>query len=562
MDYIKEIAKRINEHIAIDIIEAEVLIQIPPRSEMGDFAFPCYQLSKYIRKSPNIIAAELKNTITTDGFEKIENRGPYINFFIDKTIYVKNTIQKILEEREVYGSSRAGEGKTVVLEYSSPNTVKAFQVDHLLSTVIGNSLYNILSFAGYHCIRVNNFGDWSPRFGKLIAAYKKGWTREEELEKNPMSEILRIYMHFNDKAEYCPVYEEEAKNNFKRLEKNCEEEVQLWKRFKVLSLKEFNKIYEMLNVEFDSYACESFCNDNIDAVIEEIDKKGLLVEYNNAKVVLLEEYNMPPCIIKKADDTGEYAAKHLASAIYKREVYDFNKNLYIIGAVKTLSFKQVFTTLKLMGYQWAEDCLHLGFGNVKFVDKKLSTRKEEAGFLIDLLNEAKEKALEIIGERVVDNREDVARKIGIGAIMFLFLKNNKKHDIVFDWDNMLKHDEETGLFVQYVYANGTSVLKKASDTHNDVDYSILINKEEYELVKLIGKFGNVISESIDKYEPSVVTRYIIEVAKSFSHFCSLYNIFDIKDEEINIARIKVVEAACQVMRNGLKLLGLEVVEKM
>lgn len=563
MNYKQLISERLSSILELPIEDLEKLIEIPPRPEMGDYAFPCFQLAKKFRKAPNAIAEELKDKFDKNSFEKVENLGPYLNFFVDKSIFSKNVIEKILEEKDRYGASTVGENKKVLIEYSSPNIAKPFHVGHLFSTAIGNSLYKILTFEGYDCERINHLGDWGTQFGKLIAAYKR-WVNQEALEKEPIKELLRIYVKFHDEAEKDPSLEEEGRLHFKRLEDGEEEEVRLWKRFRELSLKEFKKVYDMLNVEFDSYAGESFYGDKMDAVVEEIDKKGLLVESNGAKVVMLEDYNMPPCIIKKSDGATIYATRDLATAIYRKNTYDFYKSIYVVGLEQSLHFKQVFTTLKLMGHNWADDCTHIGFGLVRFTDRKLSTRKGEVIFLEDLLKESIDKTLEIINEKnsELENKEETAKKIGIGAVIFTYLKNNRERDIVFSWDEMLSFDGETGPYVQYSYARGKSILRKAGEIKGDIDYSKLNSKEEFELVKTLEGFNKSILQSIEKLEPSIVTRYVIEVAKAFNKFYNHNSILNAEDEEIKKARIKLVESTCQVIKNALNLLGIDVVEKM
>ncbi|WP_027623171.1 arginine--tRNA ligase [Clostridium lundense] len=563
MDYKKLVAERIAEKIELPLEKIEELIEIPPKAEMGDYAFPCFQLAKTLRKAPNMIAVDLKESINKEGFEKIENLGPYLNFFVDKAVFTKETIEKIISEGEKYGFSEIGEGKNVAIEYSSPNIAKPFHVGHLFSTSIGNSLYKIISSQGYNCVRLNHLGDWGTQFGKLISAYKR-WVDEEALEKEPIKELLRIYVKFHDEAEKDPSLEQEGRMHFKKLEEGSEEEVKLWKRFRDLSLKEFQKVYDILNVEFDSYAGESFYGDKMDAVVEEIDKKGLLTESNGAKVVMLDEYNMPPCIIKKSDGATIYATRDLAAAIYRKNTYDFYKSIYVVGLEQSLHFKQVFTTLKLMGHEWAEDCKHVGFGLVRFSDRKLSTRRGEVIFLEDLLNESIEKTMEVINEKNpnLENKEEVAKKIGIGAVIFTYLKNNRERDIVFSWNEMLSFDGETGPYVQYSYARGKSVLRRVGTVTGEVDYSKLSSKEEFELVKTLEGFNNAILYSIDKLEPSVVTRYVIDVAKNFNKFYNQCSIINAEDEETRKARLKLVEGTCQVLKNGLNLLGIEVVEKM
>lgn len=565
MDYKKLVAERIKEHVDLELDDIEKLVEIPPKSDMGDYAFPCFQLAKVLRKAPNAIASELQGKVNNDGFEKVTTVGPYLNFFVNKSIFNKDTIEKILQEKDSYGSSKLGNGKNVCVEFSSPNIAKPFHVGHLFSTSVGNSLYKILSFEGYNCVRINHLGDWGTQFGKLISAYKR-WCDKDELHKNPIKELLRIYVKFHAEAEKDPSLEDEGRMYFKKLEDGCKKETELWQEFKNLSLKEFKKLYDMLNVEFDSYAGESFYSDKMDAVIDDIDKKGLLVNSNGAKVVMLDKYNMPPCIIKKSDGATIYATRDLAAAIYRKNTYDFYKSIYVVGMDQSLHFRQVFTTLKLMGYKWADDCEHVGFGLVRFADKKLSTRKGDVIFLDDLLNESIQKTLEIINEKnpELTNKEGVARKIGIGAVIFTYLKNNREKDIVFNWKDMLSFEGETGPYVQYSYARGKSILRKVENNSIEAkaDYSKLNSKEEFELVKTLESFQEAILNAINKLEPYIVTRYVIQVAKDFNKFYNAHSIINEKDDELKAARIKLVESTCQVLKNGLNLIGIETVEKM
>jgi len=563
MDYKKIIAERLGTAANIDAESLMRYIEIPPRPEMGDYAFPCFQLSKSMRKSPNIISGELAGKIDKEGFEKIVAFGPYLNFFVDKSVFTKNTIEKILAEGDSYGSSEDGKGKNITIDFSSPNIAKPFHVGHLFSTAVGNSLYRILSFEGYKCIGINHLGDWGTQFGKLISAYKK-WCDVEKLHEEPIKELLRIYVKFHDEAEKDPSLEDEGRMYFKRLEDGGKEETELWNTFRELSLKEFQKVYDILGVKFDSMAGESFYSDKMDAVVEEIEEKGILVTSNGAKVVMLDEYNMPPCIIRKADGATMYATRDLAAALYRKKNYDFYKSLYVVGMDQTLHFKQVFTTLKLMGHEWADDCRHIGFGLVRFADKKLSTRKGDVIFLEDLLNESIEKTLEIINEKnpELDNKEEVSKKVGVGAMVFAYLKNSREKDIVFDWKEMLSFDGETGPYVQYSYARGRSILRKLAGYSGNADYSKLNSREEFELIKTLEDFNQAINHSIDKFEPSVVTRYVIEVAKAFNKFYNAHKIVGIEDEGLKIARLRMVEATCQVIKNALYLIGLDVVEKM
>lgn len=562
MDYKKIVAERLKELVDLELSDIEKLIEIPPNSDMGDYAFPCFQLAKVLRKAPPMIAADLKEKINAEGFEKIENVGPYINFFVDKASFTKNIVEKVLTEKEKYGASNIGEGKTVCVEYSSPNIAKPFHVGHLFTTAIGNSLYKLFNFEGYKTVGINHLGDWGTQFGKLISAYKR-WVDEEALEKDPISELLRIYVKFHDEAEKDPSLEDEGRMYFKKLEDGDAEAVALWERFRSLSLKEFERVYDLLNVKFDSYAGEGFYNDKMDVVIEELENKNLLTESNGAKVVMLDDYNMPPCIVLKADGATIYATRDLAAAMYRKKTYDFYKSIYVVGTPQALHFKQVFKTLELAGHEWAKDCVHVGFGLVKFADRKLSTRKGEIVLLDDLLREAIEKTKEVIEAKNpnLENKDEVAKKIGIGAVIFTYLKNSREKDIVFDWKEILSFDGETGPYVQYAYARAKSILRKVGEVSGEVDYSKLNSKEEFELAKTLGNFQNQILYAIDKLEPSIVTRYSVEVAKAFNKFYSVHKV-DIEDTELKNARIKLLMATCIVIKNALALIGIDVVEEM
>ncbi len=563
MDYKKIVAELIKTHVDMDIEVIEKLIEIPPKPEMGDYAFPCFQLSKVMRKAPNMIAEELKGAMSIEGFEKIENLGPYLNFFVDKGIFAKNAIETVIKEGNNYGASNVGEGKTVCVEYSSPNIAKPFHVGHLFTTAIGNSLYKMFQKEGYNTVGINHLGDWGTQFGKLISAYNR-WVDEEALEKAPIDELLRIYVKFHKEAEKDPSLDDEARLNFKKLEDGDEEATALWKRFRDLSLKEFERVYDILGVKFDSLAGEAFYNDKMDIVVDELREKGLLVESNGAQVVMLEDYNMPPCIVLKADGASIYATRDLAAAMYRKKTYDFYKSVYVVGTPQALHFKQVFKVLELADHEWAKDCVHVGFGLVKFADRKLSTRNGEVVLLDDLLRESIEKTLEVINEKnpELENKEEVAKKIGVGAVIFTYLKNSREKDIVFDWKEILSFDGETGPYVQYSYARGNSILNRAGNCSGNVDYSKLSSKEEFELVKTLANFNNQITLALDKLEPSILTRYVIDVAKSFNKFYNAHSVLNLEDDELKATRLNLVKATLQVIKNGLELLGIDVVEKM
>ncbi|WP_283624298.1 arginine--tRNA ligase [Clostridium butyricum] len=562
MDYKVKIAELIKQHVDLEVEAIEKLIEIPPKPEMGDYAFPCFQLSKVMRKAPNMIAEELKGLIDSEGFERIESLGPYLNFFVDKGVFAKNTLNKVLEEGDNYGASNIGEGKTVCVEYSSPNIAKPFHVGHLFTTAIGNSLYKMFKKEGYNTVGLNHLGDWGTQFGKLISAYNR-WVDEEALEKDPIDELLRIYVKFHEEAKKDTSLEDEARANFKALENGDPQATALWNRFRDLSLKEFERVYDILDVKFDSLNGEAFYNDKMDVVVDELKEKGLLVESNGAQVVMLEDYNMPPCIVLKADGASIYATRDLAAAMYRKKTYDFHKCVYVVGTPQALHFKQVFKVLDLAGHEWAKDCVHVGFGLVKFADRKLSTRDGSIVLLDDLLREAVEKTMEAIKDKEeIKNKEEVAKKIGVGAVIFTYLKNSREKDIVFDWKEILSFEGETGPYVQYAYARGNSILERAGEFSGSIDYSKLSSKEEFELVKSLGNFNNVITLALDKLEPSILTRYVIEVAKGFNKFYNAHSVLNLEDEELKRARLNLVKASLQVIKNGLELLGIGVVEKM
>lgn len=563
MDYKKIVATRLKENIDLDLDKIESLIEIPPKSDMGDFAFPCFQLAKVMKKAPNMIAKDIADVINKDGFEKVESLGPYINFFMDKVKFSESIVNEILSEKDSYGSSKIGDGKRYLVEYSSPNIAKPFHVGHLFTTAIGNALYKMLKFEGYDTVRINHLGDWGTQFGKLISAYKR-WGNEEAIEKSPITELLRIYVKFHDEAEKNPSLEDEGRMYFKKLEEGDNEAVELWKRFKDLSLKEFNNIYSILGVDFDSWAGESFYNDKMDIVVKELEEKNVLTDSNGAKVVMLDEYNMPPCIVVKSDGASIYATRDLAAAMYRKKHYNFDKCIYVVGKDQILHFKQVFKTLELAGHTWAKDCVHIPFGLVKFADRKLSTRKGNVVLLEELLKEAVAKTLETINVKnpELKEKEMVAKEIGIGAVLFTYLKNSREKDIVFDWDEMLSFEGETGPYVQYSYARAKSILRKAEGINGDANFSKLTSKEEFELTKVLEGFNKAILLAIDRLEPSVVTRYTIEVAKAFNKFYNAHSVLNLEDTGLKVARLKLIEATAQVIKNSLNLIGINVVEEM
>lgn len=564
MDYKNIIAENLCTHIDMDKESIIRLIENPPKPEMGDLAFPCFQLAKSMRKAPNMIAQDLKAQLgTIDGFERVDAFGPYVNFFVAKSNFMKEIVEKVLADKETYGNSDEGIGKNVIVEYCSANIAKPFHVGHLYTTMIGNSLYKIFNSQGYHAIGINHLGDWGTQFGKLIYAYNH-WGDEKALEEEPIKEMLRVYVKFHEESEKNPSLDDEGRRHFKLLEDGHEEEVNLWKRFKDLSLKEFDRLFELLNVKFDSLAGESFYQDKMDSVVDELESIGLLTDSNGAKVVMLDELNIPPCIIKKSDGATIYATRDLAAMFYRKKTYDFYKNIYVVAKDQSLHFKQVFSTVKKMGYDWADDCIHVPFGLVRFPDKKLSTRKGDVVFLEDLLFDAIEKTEEIINEKNpnLENKRDVAKKVGIGAVVFAYLKNSRERDIIFDWNEMLSFEGETGPYVQYTYARGKSILRKLGEGTSDVDFSKLTSDEEFELAKSLLGFNDAIKQALDKLQPSIITRYTVDVAKAFNKFYNAVNITNSEDEITKNTRLALVKAALQVIENGLHLIGLDTVDEM
>ena len=564
MDYKKIISDLIEEIIGINVYDS---IEIPPDKNMGDFAFPCFKLAKELKKSPQIIADDLKLKISHESIEKVETVGAYLNFFVDKSSFSKDVLNTILKLKDDYGRSNYGEGKTIVIDYSSPNIAKPFHIGHLFTTVVGNSLYRLHKFQGYNVVGINYLGDWGTQFGKLIYAYKR-WVNLEELEKSPINELFRIYVKFHNEAENDPLIEDEGRKYFKMLEDGDKECKELWKKFRDLSLLEFEKLYKILGVQFDSYDGEAFFSDKTDDVICELEEKNLLDDSLGAKVVRLDEYNMPPCIIKKADGATIYATRDLASLLYRKKTYDFYKNIYVAGTPQALHFKQVFKTIELMGYECAKDCVHVGFGLVKFKDKKLSTRKGEVILLEDLLNMSVDKIRNVIDEKNPNllNKDEVSKKVGIGAIVFTYLKMNRERDIIFDFDDVLSFEGETGPYVQYTFARGKSILKKSEINIDDIDFGkylgLLTHENESNLIKVLSDFNNNIRSAISYLEPSIITRYVIDISKAFNKFYNSNHILNLEDEDLKIARLILVYATTIVIKNALYLIGLETVNEM
>ncbi len=563
MDFKLEIAKKISNETDMEVEKIVDLMEIPPQTNMGDYAFPCFQLAKVMRKSPNMIAKELAEKIDKDLIvDKAEAAGGYLNFFINKEEYTKYIIGEILKKGEKYGKEDGNSDKTVLVEFSSPNIAKPFHVGHMFNTVIGNALEKVFRHLGYKTQRLNHIGDYGTQFGKLISAYKR-WGDEEVIDKDPINELLKIYVKFHEEAEKDPTLEEEGRMYFRQLEDKEPESVALWQKFKDLSLREFKELYSMLNIEFDSYAGESFYSDKMDEIVEMLYDKKLLVESEGAKIVDLSEFNLPPCLVIKSDGATIYVTRDLAAALYRKRTYDFYKNIYVVGGTQSLHFKQLFSTLKLMGFEWADNCVHVGTALVKFADKKLSTRKGDVIFAKDIINEAISKTSEVIESKNPNlaNKDLIAKQIGIGAIIYTFLKNSRERDVVFSWEETLSFEGESGPYVQYSYVRGSSILNKAESIDKEADLSVLTTEDEFNLVKLLGSFNDALKEAAERYEPFVISRYATDLAKAYNKFYNTHPILNAK-EDVKNARLLLTNAVCIVLKISLGILGMETPENM
>ena len=564
MDARTDIAKAIAAITDIDEAELSSYIEIPPDRSMGDYAFPCFRLAKAMRKAPPAIAEELRAGITLpSSITKAEVKGGYLNFFEDRAGAASATIKRVLAEGENYGHSDEGSGKNVCVEFSSINIAKPFHIGHLPSTAIGNSLNRIYKALGYNTIAINHLGDWGTQFGKMIVAYKK-WGGGKPIEESTVRELVKLYVRFHEEAEKDESLNDEARAWFRKIEQGDSEAVDLWQRMKTLTLKEVGEVYKLLGVEFDSYAGESFYEDKMQAVIDELDAKGLLKTDKGAKIVDLSEYNMPPCIIVKSDGATLYATRDLAAAIYRKKTYDFVKSVYVVAYQQNLHFQQFFKVLELMGYDWVKDCVHVNFGMVSMEEGTLSTRHGNVVYLEDVLNASIEKTLEIIKEKSPDleDKEAAARAVGVGAVVWGMLYNSRIKDTSFSWKKMLNFDGETGPYAQYTHARCCSVLRKAGGYDEaDIDCTLLSGEAETALVKAIAAFPDTVKAAAEKYEPYLIARAAIEICSRFNKFYYDCRIMD-DDMHIRNARLALTDAARICIKNALYLVGLEAPERM
>lgn len=569
INYREKIADILTPHIeGLERDEILPMIEVPADSSKGDYAFPCFKLAKIMRKAPPMIAKGIAEAIEGEKmFQKVESVNAYVNMFMSKAEFADNVVKEVIEKDEDFGRSDIGAGRTVIVEYSSPNIAKPFHIGHIRSTVIGNSIYKIYDFLGYDTIRINHLGDYGTQFGKMICAYRK-WGNKEDVIREPIKSLLSYYTKFHEEAEKDPSLEDEARAIFVRLENGEPEEVELWQWFRDESLREFNRVYDMLGITFDSYNGESFYSDKMPAVVQELKDKGLLVEDNGAQIVKLDQFDLPPALITKSDGSTLYITRDIAAAIYRKNTYDFYKNIYVVASQQNLHFQQWKKVIGLMGYDWADDCVHVPFGLVSMEEGTMSTRQGRVIFLEDVLNRAVEQTRKIIMEKNVntENVDETAREVGIGAVIFNELSNYRIKDYVFSWDKVLNFEGETGPYVQYTHARACSILRNAGEAvmasaKEGFDASRITSDSAHALIKLIYEMPEVIAEAGEKYEPSIVTRHIVDIAQAFNKFYHDEHIL-VDDETEKTAKVALVMAARNVIRNGLDLLGMKAPEKM
>ena len=560
MDFKLYIAEKLNVN-GVSSADLSGFIEVPPDTAMGDYALPCFFLAKILKKSPVAIAQELKSSFVTDEVITDCNAvNGYLNFKINRLSFAEKLLSEILNKGNFYGSSSEGKGKTVCIDYSSINIAKPFHIGHLSTTVIGSALAKIFRFLGYTVVGINHLGDYGTQFGKLIVAYKK-WSNKDEVIAGRLKELTRIYVKFHEEAKKDPSLDDEARRYFKLIEDGDAESNELFAFFKKITLEEVDKIYKMLNVTFDSYAGESFYNDKMQPVIDELKEKGLLKVSDGASVVDLEEYGMPPCLILKSDGSSLYATRDIAAAQYRHDTYNFDKCLYVVAYQQNLHFKQVFKVLELMGKEWAKDLVHVAYGMVSLETGAMSTREGNVVLLEDVINKTVEKARKVIEEKNPDlkDKDQTARAVGTGAVIFGALLNNKIKDIVFSYDRVLSFEGETCPYVQYTVTRCNSVLKKAGEPK---EFSVKeLCPSEYNLLSDLGRFTDVVRSAAFKYEPSYVTRYALDLAQSFSKFyidCKIA----CEDEGTRNFRLAITKAVKITLTNALRLLGIDVVEEM
>lgn len=571
INYVDRIADLIAPQVeGLEKEEIRSMIETPADSKMGDYAFPCFKLAKILRKAPPMIAKGIAEAIGDDAmFEKVEQVNAYVNMFLKKDAFAKEVVSEVVAAGDDYGKCSLGEGKTVIVEYSSPNIAKPFHIGHIRSTVIGASIAKIYDNLGFKVVRINHLGDYGTQFGKMIVAYRR-WGNKQDVIDAPIKTLLSYYTKFHVEAENDPTLEDEARATFTKLENGEPEEQALWQWFRDESLKEFSRVYDMLGITYDSYAGESFYSDKMPRFVKELEEKGLLEEDNGAQLVRLDDYGLTPALITKSDGSTLYITRDIAAAVYRKETYDFYKNIYVVASQQNLHFQQWIQILELMGYDWARSCIHVPFGLVSLEDGTMSTREGRVVFLEDVLNGAVDKTREIIKEKNPDadaeTVEDIAKAVGIGAVVFNELSNYRIKDYVFSWEHVLNFEGETGPYVQYTHARACSILRNAGDdivakAKAGFDAKYLTGESAHELSRLLYELPEVIVEAGEKYEPSIVTRHIVDIAQAFNKFYHDEHIL-VDNEDEKIAKVAMVLAAKSAIRNGLDLLCLKAPEKM
>ena len=548
----------------IDSLDQDAILNLleqPKSSELGDIAFPAFSLAKTERKAPQIIAADIAEKIDTAHFDKVVATGPYVNFFLSKAEISGQVIKEVIKDGADYGQQNEGNNQNITIDLSSPNIAKPFSVGHLRSTVIGDALSNIFRKIGYNTIKINHLGDWGKQFGLLMVAYKK-WGSQEAVEANPIDELLKLYVRINAEIENDPSLDEEGRLWFKKLEDGDPEATELWQWFRDESLTEFNRIYELLGVEFDSLNGEAFYNDKMDEGIQILEEKGLLQESKGASIVDLEDFNLPPAMIKKSDGATLYITRDIATAIYRARTYNFVKNVYVVGQEQANHFRQLKAVLKKMGFDWSDDMIHVDFGLVTKNRQKLSTRKGNIILLEPTLLEAISRAKSQIEAKNPDleNKEAVARAVGVGAVKFYDLKTDRRNGYDFDLEAMVSFEGETGPYIQYAYARIQSILRKANfQPDAEATYS-LNDPESWEIIKLLQDFGRVVKRAADNYEPSLIAKYAISLAQAFNKYYAHTRILDESPERNS--RLALSYSTAVVLKEALRLLGVEAPEKM
>ncbi|MFJ7183507.1 arginine--tRNA ligase [Lysinibacillus xylanilyticus] len=551
----KSITVALNNELSVNDIQN--LLEKPKNLDLGDLAFPCFTLAKKLRKSPNSIASDIKNNLSCDLIQEVQVVGGYVNLFYHQPTITHQVLSQIVKEKNLYGTQQESKGN-VVLDFSSPNIAKPFSMGHLRSTVIGNALANITKKNGYQAIRINHLGDWGTQFGKLIVAYRK-WGDQKTIEAAPIEELLKIYVKFHEEAELDDTLNEQARTAFKALEDGDEEALALWQWFRDASLEEFKSIYQLLGINFDSFAGEAYYNDKMPAVVKELEEKGLLVQSDGAYVV--EIANMPPCLITKTDGATLYATRDLAAAFYRKQQYDPKKIFYVVGNEQSLHFKQLFKVIEKMGYDWAKDLQHVPFGMILKEGKKMSTRKGKIVLLADVLKEAIATAKRNIEEKNpnLEDKENVAYQVGVGAVIFNDLKNDRLHDIEFSIEHMMNFEGETGPYIQYTNARISSLLEKANEHSYEVSFEAL-GEQAWPVILLLEQFPKIISNAFEQADPSQIAKYALQLARQFNKYYAQNKVL-IEDSQ-RTSRLAFCHCVAVVLKESLALLGIAAPKKM